>query len=83
MRVARQAPAATTAGLVFEPKAQGEKKGEDKVDKCLAIVNQLKVSGFIVEIDGNRAVFPWRFGGLFYVSPSVEMAIGADETSCG
>jgi hypothetical protein len=83
MGVARQAPAAATRRLVVELKAQGEEESEDKLDKRLAIVNQLKVSGFIVEIDGNRAVFPWCFGGLSHVSSSVEMAVGVDETSCG
>jgi hypothetical protein len=32
-------------------------------------VNQLKVGGFILEIDGNGAVFPRRFGSLSHVSP--------------
>jgi hypothetical protein len=81
MGVAHQAPATTTAGLVFELKAQGEEKSEDEFDKCLAIINQLKVSGVIVEINGNRAVFPCGFGCLSPVSPSVEMAIGAEGTS--
>src|SRR6266700_1419565 len=60
MGVARQAPAATTAGLVCELKTEGEEKSEDEFDKCLAIVHQLKVSGVIVEIDGNRAPFKFR-----------------------
>ena len=40
MGVARQASAATTAGLVFELKAKGEEKGQDKLDKRLAIIKQ-------------------------------------------
>jgi hypothetical protein len=68
---------------MVELKTQGEEKGKDEFDKCLAIVNELKVGGFILEIDGNRAVFPWRFGGLSHASPSVEIVIGADETLCG
>jgi hypothetical protein len=83
MGVARQAPAAATRHLVIELKADGEDKGQDKLHECLAIVNQLEVSGCIVEIDGDRAVFAYRFCALSHVSPSVEMAIGADETSCG
>jgi hypothetical protein len=42
MGVARQAPAAATRRLVVELKAQGEEESEDKLDKRLAIVNQLK-----------------------------------------
>ena len=72
-----------TGRFVGELKAQGEEKGKDELDKCLAIVNQLKVSGFVLEINGNRAVLAWRFGALSHVSPSVEMVVGADETSCG
>jgi hypothetical protein len=83
MGVASQTTATVTGRFVGELKAQGEDKGEDELDKRLAIGNELKVGGFISEIDGNRAVFPWRFGGLSHVSPSVKMALGADETSCG
>jgi hypothetical protein len=32
-------------------------------------------------LNGNRAVFPCGFGCLSHVSPSVEMAIGAEGTS--
>jgi hypothetical protein len=49
---------AVTSRFVGELKADGEDEGEDKLDKCLAIVNQLKVSGVILEIDGDRAVLP-------------------------
>jgi hypothetical protein len=34
---------------MVELKTQGEEKGKDEFDKCLAIVNQLEVGGFIVE----------------------------------
>jgi hypothetical protein len=34
-------------------------------------VNQLKIGGFILEIDGDRAVFPRLFGSLSHVSPQV------------
>jgi hypothetical protein len=83
MGVTGQTPAAVTGRFVDELKTQGEDEGEDKLDKRLAIGNELKVGGFIVEIDGKGTVCPWRFGGLSHVSPSVKMAIGADETSCG
>jgi hypothetical protein len=58
MGVARQAPTAATRRLVVELKAQGEDEGEDKLNKCFAIVNQLQVGGFILEIDGDGTVLP-------------------------
>jgi hypothetical protein len=36
-----------------------------------------------VKIDGEGAVLAGRFGALSHVSSSVEMAVGADEISCG
>src|SRR5512145_1565448 len=80
MGVTGQTPAAVTGRLVGELKAQGEDEGQDKLDKRLTISNELKVGGFILEIDGKGTVCPWCFGGLSQVSPSVKMAIGADET---
>ena len=80
MGVARQAPTATTAGLVCELKAQGEDKGQDELDKCLAIVNQLKVSGLIIKVDGNRAVLSFRFGYLSHVSPPGQMVVLAHDS---
>jgi hypothetical protein len=71
MGVASQTTAAVTGRFVGELKTQREDEGEDKLDKCFAIVNQLKVGGFILEIDGNRAVLPCRFGCLSHVSPQV------------
>jgi hypothetical protein len=56
---------------VGELKPQREDEGEDKLDKCFAIVNQLKIGGFILEIDGEGAVFPRRFGSLSHVFPQV------------
>jgi hypothetical protein len=53
---------------MVELKTQGEEKGKNEFDKCLAIVNQLEVGGFIVEVDREGAVFAWWFGGLFHVS---------------
>jgi len=53
---------------MFELKAQGEEKGEDAFDTCLALVHQLKVSGSILEIDGDGAVLTYRFGSLSHVS---------------
>jgi hypothetical protein len=69
MGVAGQAPAAATGRLVCELKAQGQEKAEDAFDKRLAIAKQLKVGGFILEINGDGAVFSRRFGRCAHVSP--------------
>src|SRR4029453_10311569 len=68
MGVARQAPTLTAAGFVKELKAEGEEKGEDELDKRLGVVKELVVSRFIVEINGDRAVFAGHFGDLAHVS---------------
>jgi hypothetical protein len=47
---------------VGELKAEGQEKGEDAFDKRLAIAKQLKVGGFILEINSDSAVFSCRFG---------------------
>ena len=62
MGVAREAPAAATGRLVEELKAKGEDERQDELDKRLAIAQQLKVGGFIMEIDGDGAVLAGRFG---------------------
>ena len=71
------------AGLVEELKAKREEKREDELDKRLGITQELKVSHLILKIDSDGAVLTGRFGGLSHVSPSVEIVVGADETSCG
>ena len=83
MGVARQAPAAATRGFVCELKAQGEDKGQDEFDKRLAIVKQLKVSGLIIKINGNRAVLSRCFDGLAHVSPPGYSVSNALETRWG
>ena len=69
VRVARQAPASLTGRLVGELKAEGQEKGEDEFDKRLAVVKELKVGRFIVEIDGDGAVVPRPCGRCAHVSP--------------
>ena len=69
MRVARQASATSTHRLVFELKAEGQDEGDHAFDKRLAIAKQLKVGGFILEINGDGAVFSRRFGRCAHVSP--------------
>ena len=81
MGVACKAPAAATGRLVCELKADREEEGKDELDKRFGIAQEGKVGRLIVEIDGNRTILASRFGGLSHESPSVEMAVGADETS--
>ena len=57
MRVARQAPATATGGLVFELKAKSQEKGEHAFDKRLAVAKQLKVGRFVSKIDSDGTVF--------------------------
>ena len=71
MRVARQASAPATGGLVFELKAEGQEKGEDTFDKRLAIAQQLKVGCFVLKIDGEGAVFAVGLAGVRMVIPQV------------
>ena len=68
MGVTRQASSLAAAGLVEELKAEGKEKGEDLLDKRLGVVKELVVRRFIVEINGDRAVFACHFGGLAHVS---------------
>jgi hypothetical protein len=83
MGVSGQTPTTGAGRLVGELKAQGEEKGQDEFDKCLAIVHQLHVGGWLLEIDRDGTVVAGRFSALSHVSSSVEMAVGADETSWG
>jgi hypothetical protein len=81
MRVARQAPTRAAAGLVEELKAEGEEEGEDELDKRMGVAQESNVGRLIVEIDGDRTVSACQFGSLSHVSPSVQMAVGAEESS--
>jgi hypothetical protein len=74
MRVAGQASATATGRLMLELKAQGEEKGEDEFDKGLAVVKELKVGPFIVEIDGNGAVVA-SLAGLRMGHPQVKWSV--------
>src|SRR4030095_14810967 len=81
--VSGQTPTTGAGRLVCELKAQGEEKGKDEFDKGLAIVHQLQVGRWLLEIDRDGTVLAGRFSTLSHVSSSVEMAVGADETSWG
>ena len=60
--------------------AEGEEEGQETFEERFAIMKQVIVGRFIVEIDGDGTVLACRFDGLSHVSPSVQMAIGTDET---
>ncbi len=64
-------------------KSAGMWKGEDAFDKRLAIAQQLKVGGFILEINGDGAVFSRRFGCCAHMSPLGHQVSQADETRWG
>ena len=54
---------------MFELQAKRQEKGEDTLDKRLGVVKQLEVGGFILEIDGESAVFPCPCGCFAHVLP--------------
>jgi hypothetical protein len=53
---------------MVELKAKGEDEGEDKLDERFAIADQLEVSGWVLEIDGNGAVLSAPLIGVAHVS---------------
>ena len=63
-----------------ELEADSEEKGEDDLEERLGVAQERSIGRFIVEIDSNGTVLACRFDGLSHVSPSVQMAIGTDET---
>jgi len=83
MRVARQASAPVTCRLVCELKAEGQEKGEDTFDKRLAIAKQLKVGGFILEINGEGAVFASLASGVAHGSSSGQVVGVTDDPRWG
>jgi hypothetical protein len=81
--VAGQAPTAATGRLVLELKAQGEHEGEDQFHKGLAVAQQLKVGGFILEINGEGPVFAGLASGVAHGSSSGQMVGAADAPRWG
>jgi hypothetical protein len=57
-------------GINELPHFQGGRsdKGEDELDKRLGVAQEFSVGRLIVEIDGDGAVFAYRFGSLSHVS---------------
>src|SRR5437763_16224471 len=68
MGVARHTATAGTGRFVGKLEADREDKGQDKLDKRLAIADQLEVGGWVLEVDSEGAVLASRFGGLCHVS---------------
>jgi hypothetical protein len=69
MGVTGQTAAARAACLMVELKADREDKRQNELNEGFAIADQLKISGLILEINGDGAVFSYRFGGVAHVSP--------------
>jgi hypothetical protein len=65
----------------FTTKSGGIWEGEDELDKRVGVAQEPNVGCLIVEIDGDRTVFACQFGSLSHVSPSVQLAVGAEESS--
>src|SRR5207244_11554648 len=75
MGVAREAPAFTAAGLVEELKTEGEEEREDAFDKRFGVAQERTVDRLIAEVDGDRAVVAYRFGGVSHVSFPVQRSL--------
>jgi hypothetical protein len=80
MRVAGQAPTPVTGRFVPELKAQGEEKREHQFDKRFAVVKQLEVGRFVVEVDGDGTVVPRPFNCFPHVLPLDHRVSEAEET---
>ena len=66
-----------------ELKAHGEEEGHDAFDKRLAIAKQLRISGFVVKIHGDGAVFAGLASGVAHGSPSGQMVVAIDDLRWG
>jgi hypothetical protein len=80
MGVAGQAPAAVTGCLMPELKAQSYDESDHPFDKGLAVVKQLKIGRFIVEINGDGTVVPRSCGSGAHVSPPGQQVSSTHET---
>jgi hypothetical protein len=73
--VARQTPTRAAAGLVGELKAESEEKREHEFNKRFGGAQERKVGHLIAEVDGDRAVVAYRFGGVCHVSSPGQMSL--------
>jgi hypothetical protein len=69
------------AGFVEELKANREEESENELDKRFGVAYEGNVGRLIVEVDSDRPVLAGRLSGLSHGSPSVQIVVGADETS--
>jgi len=83
MRVAGETPTSATGGRVGELKAQGQNKSEDALDKRLTIVQQARVGGFVVKIDGDGPIGAGPVCGVSHGSPSGQMVGATDDPRWG
>jgi hypothetical protein len=83
MRVARQAPPATTGRLVSQLQAKGQEEGEHAFDKRFAIAQELKIGGFVVKIDGDGPIYAGLVSGIAHGSPSSQMVVATDDPKWG
>jgi hypothetical protein len=69
MRVACQASAAATGRLVLQLKTQRQAERQHQFHTGLAVAKQLNVGRFVLNIDGDRAVFAGLVGRVAQGSP--------------
>ena len=69
MGVTCQAPAPITGGFMLQLEAEGQKEGEDALEKRLAIAEEVAVGGFVSKIDSDGTVVAGPFGCCAHVSP--------------
>src|SRR5215467_6923943 len=79
MGVTRQAPTPITGGLMLQLEAEGQKEGEDALEKRLAIAQELKVGGFVLEIDSESPVFAGLASCVAHESPSGQIVVADDD----
>jgi len=60
---------------MFQLQADGENERHFQFDKGLAVVNELKVGGFVLKIDGDGPVFAGLTGCVAHGSPSGQMPV--------
>jgi hypothetical protein len=78
MRLACQAAVAAPGRLVCALKAKGQENGEHALENRLAIVKQLKVRRFMLNIDGDGPVFSCRSGLLAQMRPPGHWVFAVD-----
>src|SRR5215467_13278147 len=83
MGVAGQAPIPVTGRLVFQLKPDGQDERHHQFDKRLPIVQQTKVGGFILEIDGDSSVFAGLASVVSHGASSGQMVIAAEDPRMG